>query len=98
MTIEQRHEMEERFFQTSPWNWLPKNRVAVGFLKTFLVSLLHKHIKGELPGLQKADLTKIDLDSMGMSSEKRRMFSKSFATLRKTKNKNYHCCVGDCIH
>ena len=53
VTLEQRHENERRFFSTSPWNELRKDRVGVSALKAFLGQLLFDHIRREFPGLVK---------------------------------------------
>jgi hypothetical protein len=51
VTMEQRAVNEKNFFQTAPWNQLPKDRVGIAPLKRFLGKLLYNHIRGEFPGL-----------------------------------------------
>jgi hypothetical protein len=53
VTIEGRHLNEKRFFNTSPWNELKKDRVGVDALKNFLGHLLYNHINDQFPGLIK---------------------------------------------
>ncbi|XWX00709.1 hypothetical protein V2A60_008730 [Cordyceps javanica] len=51
VTIAQRHENERRFFQGTPWNELPRDRIGVKALKPFLGQLLYEHIRREFPAL-----------------------------------------------
>ncbi|CUS11644.1 unnamed protein product [Tuber aestivum] len=51
VTIEERHVNEEKFFKTSPWCELERNRVGIRPLKSFLGKLLHEHIREEFPML-----------------------------------------------
>jgi hypothetical protein len=53
VTIKGRHLNEKRFFNTSPWNELKKDRVGVDALKNILGHLLYNHINDEFPGLIK---------------------------------------------
>lgn len=70
MTIQQRHRNEKKFFDTAPWNALPKTRVGISSLKTFLGKLLYEHIQGEFPALVQEIRTlvhdsRVDLDALG---------------------------------
>ena len=70
MTIEQRHRNEKKFFNTSPWNALPKDRVGISSLKKFLGKLLYEHIQGEFPALVQEIRTLVqdsraELDALG---------------------------------
>ena len=49
--MEQRAVNEKNFFQTVPWNQLPKDRVGIAPLKLLLGKLLYNHIRGEFLGL-----------------------------------------------
>lgn len=49
--MKQRHANEKKFFETPPWNQLPKDRVGISALKTFLGKLLYNHVRGEFPSL-----------------------------------------------
>lgn len=51
ITVDQRQRSEERYFQSSPWKEqsLSQERVGIKSLRTYLQSLLHKHIERELP-------------------------------------------------
>jgi hypothetical protein len=51
VTIAQRHINESQFFNSPPWNGLPKDRVGIASLKQFLGVLLYNHIRGEFPKL-----------------------------------------------
>lgn len=51
VTIEERHVNEENFFMTYPWSTLPKDRVGIKPLKSFLGKLLYEHIRSEFPAL-----------------------------------------------
>jgi len=51
VTIEERHLNEEKFFKTSPWCELERNRVGIRPLKSFLGKLLYDHIREEFPTL-----------------------------------------------
>ncbi|KAK3045424.1 hypothetical protein LTR09_012975 [Extremus antarcticus] len=70
VTIQQRHRNEKKFFDTAPWNALPKTRVGISSLKTFLGKLLYEHIQGEFPALVQEIRTlvhdsRVDLDALG---------------------------------
>lgn len=51
VTIEERHVNEENFFMTYPWSSLPRDRVGIKPLKSFLGKLLYEHIRSEFPAL-----------------------------------------------
>lgn len=51
MTIPQRHVKEEEFFKQAPWSKLPKDRVGIASVRSFLAQLLYDHIRGEFPQL-----------------------------------------------
>ncbi|KFA81327.1 hypothetical protein S40288_08302 [Stachybotrys chartarum IBT 40288] len=53
VTIAERHDRERKFFRTSPWNELSKDRVGVKALQPFLGQLLYEHIRREFPALIK---------------------------------------------
>ncbi len=53
ITIEQRHENENRFFATPPWNVLERKRVGITPLKASLGSLLSNHVAMEFPEIRK---------------------------------------------
>lgn len=51
VTIQQRHQNEERFFRASPWKeqGLSHDRVGIVALQSFLQDLLDQHIEKEIP-------------------------------------------------
>jgi hypothetical protein len=51
MTIPMRHVKEEEFFRQAPWSTLPKERVGISSMRSFLAQLLYDHIRGEFPQL-----------------------------------------------
>lgn len=51
VTLKQRNIDEKKFFQSPPWNLIPKERVGIDSLKTFLGQLLLDHIRKEFPQL-----------------------------------------------
>lgn len=51
MTIPMRHVKEEEFFTQAPWSTLPKDRVGISSMRSFLAQLLYDHIRGEFPQL-----------------------------------------------
>ncbi|KAH8807237.1 P-loop containing nucleoside triphosphate hydrolase protein [Xylogone sp. PMI_703] len=70
VTLEQRHINEKRFFETSPWNLLPRERVGIVAVKKFLGKLLYDHICYEFPALIKEirghiDKCYTDLEALG---------------------------------
>ena len=74
VTIEQRHSNEHKFFNTSPWKDLPRDRVGIASLKKFLARLLYDHILSEFPGLVQeirnlVNTCREELDSLGPSRQ-----------------------------
>jgi hypothetical protein len=53
VTIAERHQNEEHFFQSRPWSEIPRERVGIKALKPFLGQLLYEHIRQEFPALVK---------------------------------------------
>lgn len=51
MTIPLRHLKETEFFKQAPWSSLPRERVGISAMRSFLAQLLYDHIRGEFPQL-----------------------------------------------
>lgn len=62
VVLRQRHLNEKRFFGTSPWNTLAKDRTGIASLRKFLGKLLYNHIGEEFPALVE-DLRKLVVES-----------------------------------
>lgn len=83
--MKQRNIQEKKFFQSQPWNMIPKERVGIDSLKTFLGQLLLDHIRKEFPQLVSeietlAAKTEKELEGYGpsrqSSTEQRRYLTK----------------------
>jgi len=89
VTIEARHVNEKRFFRTSPWSELKRDRVGVDALKNFLGHLLYNHINDEFPALikeieQLIVETRRDRDALGPSRQtlvEQRQYLTKFAAI-----------------
>ena len=100
VTIDQRHFKEKQFFQTTPWNSLPQDRVGIASLKNFLGKLLYDHIRSEFPVLVQEIRTLVvesraQLDSMGPSRQtfmEQRQFLTRLAV--KYQSRVHDCLVG----
>lgn len=71
--MEERH-INEKKFETVPFNQLLKDRVGVPSLKKFLGKLLYNHIRGEFPGLvqeirNKVNACRSELEALGPSRQ-----------------------------
>lgn len=64
VSIEQRNNNEQSFFNKVPWNLLQKSRVGVQSLERFLRALLDDHVRKEFPNLCK------ELDNKIQSAER----------------------------
>ena len=53
ITNQQRHEKEDTFFKSPPWNSLPKKHVGIHNLRANLSKLLSAHISKEFPAIEK---------------------------------------------
>ncbi|KAI9801574.1 MAG: hypothetical protein M1825_003253 [Sarcosagium campestre] len=71
----QRHLNEKKFFTTSPWNQLPKDRVGISSLAKFLGQLLHAHIRQEFPGVLnelQGLLEKVGIEQKGLGPSRQK--------------------------
>lgn len=93
MTISMRHAKEQEFFKQAPWSCLPKDRVGISSMRSFLAQLLYNHIRGEFPQLvDEIRAMVIDcrgkMDALGPAREtlvQQRQFLTDIATQYQTK-------------
>ncbi|KAL1969323.1 hypothetical protein VTN77DRAFT_9515 [Rasamsonia byssochlamydoides] len=64
VSLKQRNINEKKFFQSQPWSILPKERIGIDSLKTFLGQLLLDHIRREFPQLIS------EIDALATKTEK----------------------------
>ena len=88
MTVSMRHAKEHEFFKQAPWSSLPKDRVGIAALRTYLAQLLYDHIQNEFPQLVQeirmmTEECRGELDALGPAREtlvQQRQFLISVAT------------------
>ncbi|KAH0543411.1 hypothetical protein FGG08_002269 [Glutinoglossum americanum] len=98
VTLDKRNDKERDFFQKTPWNQIPKDRVGVQALRDFLATLLSDRVRGVLPALRteiqrKLEKSQQELDRLGdmrQDSEQQRRYLVGLA-------KEYQIKVNDAL-